>query len=354
MGINSRKVLIVVPPLYILGGVALHYAGLKNYWEGNVEYYQSFKIVRGANRMFAKVWLLLDIINFFFIILFKNPDVVVFNLSLKKGFYSRILYQRVVKILGKKMVIFIHGWNVDSENMLLTAKGKWMMRQADGIIVLAQQFKDKLLKYGINKKILLTTTKVDDALVGDFNVVSDRDYSGKNILFVSRIEKEKGIYEVVNTYALLKPKYKDLKLTFVGDGTELGALKECVAEKGLQDVRFTGRLDGMELAKEYKAANFFFFPSYGEGLPTVVLEAMAFGLPVFSRKVGGLVDFFENDKMGYITDSLNPKDFVDAIEPYIKDENLTRTVSLYNEQYAKVHFMASTVAKFLESYFKTI
>ena len=44
-------------------------------------------------------------------------------------------------------------------------------------------------------------------------------------------------------------------------------------------------------------------------MPTVVLEAMAFGLPILTRNVGGLVDFFKNDKMGFITDSLEPKDF---------------------------------------------
>ena len=70
-------------------------------------------------------------------------------------------------------------------------------------------------------------------------------------------------------------------------------------------------------------------------MPTVVLEAMAFGLPILTRNVGGLVDFFKNDKMGFITDSLEPKDFADAMVPYIKDKELARKVGAYNAQYAK-------------------
>lgn len=354
MKVDTKKILIIVPPLDRLGGVALHYAGLKNYWGGDVEYYQSFKACRGANRLLTKLRLLLDIVNFLFCILFKKTDVIVFNLSLKKGFYSKYHYQRIARALRKKIVIFIHGWNTDCEEMLFTAKGNWIVQHSDGVIVLSRQFKDKLHKYGVNKNIFLTTTKIDDALLGKFNVETDRNYGEKNILFVSRIEKEKGVYEAVDTYALLKPFYKDLTLTFVGDGTELIALKGYVATKGLQDIRFTGRLDGKELADEYIKANFFFFASYGEGMPTVVLEAMAFGLPVFTRKVGGLVDFFENSKMGYITDSLNPDNFAKAMKLYLDDDNLTRSVSLYNARYAKVHFMASIVAKKLKLYLKTV
>ena len=84
---------------------------------------------------------------------------------------------QVAKIFGKKMVVFIHGWDEDSEYMLTKPRGKWIMQNTDGMIVLAQHFKDKLVKYGFKNSILLTTTKVDDALVEDFNVVTGRDYS---------------------------------------------------------------------------------------------------------------------------------------------------------------------------------
>lgn len=354
MDYKLNKILIVVPSLRLLGGVANHYLGLKNFWSGDVGYYQAYNAVRGTNKIVRLLYSALDLVKFSFFIFLHSPKKIVFNLSLKKGFFSRYLYMQVAKIFGKKMVVFIHGWDEDSEYMLTKPRGKWIMQNTDGMIVLAQHFKDKLVKYGFKNSILLTTTKVDDALVEDFNVVTGRDYSKKNILFLARIERTKGVYEAVDTYALLKPKYKDLTLTFVGDGSELPALKKYVEGTGLQEVRFTGRLDGDALINEYKAANFFILTSYGEGMPTVVLEAMAFGLPVFTRKVGGLVDFFENGKMGYISDSLSPKDFAEAMIPYLNNQELSREVSLYNAKYAQEHFMASNVARQLENYFKTI
>lgn len=53
--------------------------------------------------------------------------------------------------------------------------------------------------------------------------------------------------------------------------------------------------------------------------------------------------------MGFISDSLEPKDFAEAMVSYLEDKDLTKTVSLYNAKYAKEHFMASSVAKQIEN-----
>ena len=82
-------------------------------------------------------------------------------------------------------------------------------------------------------------------------------------------------------------------------------------------------------------------------MPTSVLEAMAFGLPIITRSVGSLL-VFEIGKMGDMTESLSPQDFANAVVTYIKDTQLARTVSLYNYNYALSHFMASMVARNIE------
>lgn len=79
---------------------------------------------------------------------------------------------------------------------------------------------------------------------------------------------------------------------------------------------------------------------------------MAFGLPIITRPVGGLVDFFENEKMGEMVDSLKPEDFVPYVEKYLKNRIQTKMTSIYNYQYAKTHFMASEVAKRMENLLK--
>ena len=108
-----------------------------------------------------------------------------------------------------------------------------------------------------------------------------------------------------------------------------------------------GALSGEERLRAYRKADFF-FPSYGEGMPTVVLEAMAFGLPVVTRRVGGLVDFFEDGKMGRITDSLDPNVYADMIEPFLNNPEYCLRTSYYNYQYAQEHFLATKVGRKIE------
>lgn len=348
------KILINTPSLKLLGGVAGHYDGLREFWTENVKY----NTVGSRNALKSgsgKWWLPLDVVKFIIRLLVFRPDVVMVNPSLGKNALRRdFLFVNIAKALGFKVAIFMHGFNLDYAARIDKEWAAKNYNKASLIFVLAQRFKEIMQGWGVTAPICLTTTKVDDNLLRGFDPAKERSFGKKKILFVSRIERAKGIYETVDTFAILKKKYPDVEISFVGDGPELDALKRYVAEKNLSDVRFTGRLSGEALANEYRTANFFFFfTSYGEGMPTVVLESMAFGLPVFTRKVGGLVDFFEDGKMGYITDSLDPKDFAAAMEPYVENEELTKRVSLYNARYAKEHFMASKVAKQIENTIKT-
>ena len=81
---------------------------------------------------------------------------------------------------------------------------------------------------------------------------------------------------------------------------------------------------------------------------------MAFGLPVVTRPVGGLVDFFENGKMGEMVDSFEAEDFVPMVGKYLNDKELTKHTSAYNHEYAKKYFLASQVASRMEKIFSNI
>ncbi len=339
------KILINTPDINDLGGVSNHYLGLKPYWNECVRY-------NSIGSKQTRKWLIpITIIKFIYQLIVFRPNVVILNPSLGNNALIRdFFYLKIAFIFKSKVAVFIHGFNLDYAQKI---NRKWAVNnfnKASMIFVLANRFKEILQDWGITKPICLTTTKVDDNLTKGYNVRENRKFINRNILCLTRIEKAKGIYETVDTYAILKQKYNDLTLTFVGDGSELEALKTYTYKKGLSDVRFTGELKGKELGKEYQNADFFLFiTSYGEGLPTVVLEAMAFGLPIFTRNVGGLADFFENGKMGFTSSSLNPDDFVAAIIPYLQNKELTKRVSYYNALYAKEHFMASNVAKQIEN-----
>lgn len=345
------KILINTPCQKLLGGVANHYLGLKDFWTEDVKYNT---IGKRSQKGKGILWLPWDIAKFIFKLFVFHPDIVLLNPSLGESALKRdFIFMKIACTFGFKVVVFIHGFNLEYAK---SVNKKWIcdnLNRASMVLVLASSFKAILHRWGVKTPITLTTTKVDDKLLEGFNIDSRMNYI-PNILCVTRIEKAKGIYESLDTFHILQQKYPNLTFSLVGDGEELPAVKEYIKDKDIKGVRITGRLDGDNLKNEFKNASFFFFMSYGEGMPTCVLEAMAFGMPIFTRKVGGLVDFFEQDKMGFITDSLDPKDFANAFERFILTPQSYNEVSNYNFYYAKNNFMASSVALKLEEILKQV
>lgn len=336
------KLLINTPDINALGGIANHYLGLIPYWTQDVKYHTTW--VKKRRKLKTPYF----VISFIWKLLTFRPDMVLVNPSMGKAALTRdFIYLKIARSLGFDVSVFIHGFNLDYAK---NANWKWInsnLNKAAHIIVLAQQFKNILIEHGVTTDIQLSTTKVPNEMIEGFDVAS-RTGEVRNILFLSRIEKAKGVYETIDTFAILKQKHPELTLKMVGDGSKLKSLQQYVAQKGIADVEFTGALFGKDIVDAYKKAELFFFTSYGEGMPTVVLEAMALGLPVITRYVGGLCDFFEDGKMGKITNSLDSKEFASLIEPLLMDKEMTKQIALYNHQYAKEHFLASKVAKRME------
>lgn len=348
---NRSKVLILVPPLSSLGGVALHYKELKPYLKDNVSYFQVYK----TKKAFNYYKLVFNYICFLLTLIFKNPSKVVVNLSLKSGFYSKNIYIRVAKFLNKKIIIFIHGWSVSDESLLETKKGQFILNTSDAFIVLSNYIKNKLRSViGDNqKKILLTTTKVDDCLLKDFDITC-RDGIIKKFLFLSRVEKNKGIYLALEIFKLLQRDYPYLEFDIAGDGSAVEQIKQYIIDNAINNVNLLGRLDGENRINAFQNGDLFFLLSESEGMPAALLEAMAFGLPVVTTPVGGIPDFFIDGQMGIMSNSKDPMFYYEKIKKMIESPKLVKSISENNYKYAKEHFYASKVAKSLQNFFNEI
>lgn len=345
------KILINTPRLIPHGGVANHYIGLKHYWSENVLYNPIGK--KGNKSGFGIFMLPKNIISFIKKIRKFNPDIIILNPSLFKSAIIRdMIFLRIAKLMNKKVVVFFHGFNKDTQKKINLKKLSNLLNQCECIFVLANEFANIIKSWGVNVPIYLTTTKVDNELLSDFNI-SSRNGNVKNILFLARITKEKGIFIALDTFKLLLNKYPDLLFRVVGNGPALEDAKKYCIEKDIRNVTFTGALSGKNLIQEYRNADLYLFPTYhAEGMPTSVLEAMAFGLPIISRPIGGLCDFFKNEEMGYLIENLEPSDFALAIEKLILNKEKTKCISLSNHKFAINNFLASTVAKNIENVLK--
>ncbi|MBR3101751.1 MAG: glycosyltransferase family 4 protein [Muribaculaceae bacterium] len=338
------KVLMTVPSFHVLGGVASHYMGLRPHWQGEVVYHT----IGRRRHLPAVVTFLPDLVLFVWRLLFGGFDAVLLNSSFKSHPIRRDgLLLRLCSLFGIPTAVFFHGWNPAVYDAVKSNPTQFVktFNRARFIYVLFSGFAENLKDLGVKSPIRLTTTKVGDEFVKDFDI-ENRDGVIEQILFLARADKAKGLDVTVKAFEIAKQRCPSLRLCVCGDGNALQSAKDYVQAHGISDVTFRGFVKGQEVIECFRDSQLYILPTtHGEGMATSILEAMALGLVVVTRPVGGVMDFFEQDKMGVLLESVDPEDYAEAIIRYVQDPALVRITARHNHEYACDHFMASSVAQ---------
>ena len=138
------------------------------------------------------------------------------------------------------------------------------------------------------------------------------------VLFVGRLEYQKGPDLLLRVAELLSRKLKHAHFVLVGAGAMESSLRDAAAVAGLdQHVHFVGRVP--DVAGLMKAADCLVLPSRWEGMPNVVLEAMASGLPVAAAAVEGVSELLGQSERGLVVDVENPQALALAVERIAED-----------------------------------
>lgn len=347
------KILVNLPDYkHIHGGVTNHFVGLRPHWTEEVEYNRIGKRREGCSGLW---WLPYDYAKFALKCVFRRPDIVLVNPSFNRKAYPRdMMFMKIARMLKVPVAVMFHGWTDSYVKSLNQKKMAETLDRSCGIFLLASDFADQLKRAGVSASITLTTTKVADSLVDGIELPeTGAPKQIRNILFLARVVKEKGIFTTLDTFKLLKNKHPELTLTVAGDGEALEEAMRYADEKGMRDVTFTGHIEGTKIKTAFMEADLYLLPTtHPEGMPTSVLEAMAVGLPVITRPMGGVKDFFEDGKMGFLTESVSAKEYASLIEKLIEHPRIAGEMSAYNARYARLHFLASKVAVKMEAALK--
>ncbi len=355
------KTLVNTPALNKKGGVASYLNTLKSYFPEYVHYFTIGDRGPRESHLLTPFRMQKDYWGFFHKITKESYDILHINPSLGgRALIRDAGFVMIAKALRAKVIVFMHGWNLECEKRIQD-KYLRLFREAffraDAFIVLAQTFRSKLRNWGYTGPVYVETTAIDDRMFEQSKNRTGPYSSGNeafNILFLSRVEKEKGIFEALAAYECVKNRCPVARLVVAGDGGALDAAKTYAHDRKLRDVSFLGHVMGRTKYQVFRQAHCYLFPTYSEGMPTSVLEAMAFGLPVITRPVGGLRDFFENGHMGYMIDSLEPSIFAEALEKLITDPKKCEKIGHFNREYARKRFAASRVARRIKQIYREV
>ncbi len=192
------------------------------------------------------------------------------------------------RLLGLKVVMTHHG--PDYERKKWNGFAKFIIKLgercgvtcANQVICISQTIKEHILKlYGREATVIPNGVNIPPILISEDTLKRFGLQKGKYILAVGRFVKEKGFHDLIDAFVLAKDSLPSIKLVIVGDADHEDEYSRGLKKKAgeAKDVVLTGFLAGQALQEMYSHAGLFVLPSYYEGLPIVLLEAMSFGLP---------------------------------------------------------------------------
>jgi len=186
------------------------------------------------------------------------------------------------------------------------------------------------------------------------------------VLYLSKKSKAKGVYDFLRTIPLVTRKEKDVRFILAGDSvvseefpwhtgrmcnTEK-EIREFIRENGLTDViDIRGEVTGSDKRKVFAESDIFVMPSYSEGMPIVILEAMAAGLPVVATRVGALPEIIEEGKNGFLVEVGNYEDLANKVLILVKDRSLRRQIGGLNRKVVSETFSSKKYVEGLEMVF---
>ena len=255
----------------------------------------------------------------------ESPDVIWSN-SVKSHFLVRAgkLHS------GRKWVAFHHGSTTTNIKMrLYNELDRWSLRGADRVITVCQPFATQMRQRGVEpQRIRVQHMSIRPFAIDELDCEQLRSRLGlktdeKVVLSIGRLSHEKGHGDLIRAFAGMRRSQhsESLKLILVGDGPERERLERIRDENSLEDsVLFTGHQDNVK--PFYGIASVFVLPSYSEGSPNVLLEAMAARVPVVATRVGGVPELVQDGANAILVKAADEGALGGAILRIIEDDTL--------------------------------
>jgi teichuronic acid biosynthesis glycosyltransferase TuaC len=235
-------------------------------------------------------------------------------------------------MLKKPSVIKLHGSDINVMSTLADVRPNlaWGLKNANRVVSVSRALAKKVVDLGADPDRVHV---VRNGINQQQFYVRSRDqarealgYSTKDrwLVFVGFMREAKGVLELVQAFSKIHQEFPDVKLVFVGDGDGREVCEKAAA--GLGDrVMMVGTRPHDEVALWLSAADLFTLPSWNEGTPNVVLEALACGIRVVASDVGGIPDVLDRPELGEMVPAKNAEALAEALrrglsQPYDRAE----------------------------------
>lgn len=283
-----------------------------------------------------------------------NPEIKILHVHVASAasFYRKAKFIQLAKKFKKKIVFHMHSavfkdYYAESNDKEFLLK---IMNMADFFVVLSQSWKEWYSSIGVEaNKIIVVNNPVSEPVRYEFECNAP-----VRMLFLGELLDRKGVWDILKGIVDHKTFFEG-KIKFkIGGNKKEDEIKKFIIDNGLQNfVEFEGWVAGEKKWKLLNWANLVILPSFNEGLPITLLEAMAYSCALISTPVGGIPEILHDGENGKMVTPGNSEEIAAAIKYYV--DNTDQIEVHGNESYRKVKpFLPETVFGQIETVYGSL
>jgi glycosyltransferase involved in cell wall biosynthesis len=275
------------------------------------------------------------------------------------SFRRKHMVARIARFFRLRTIFHVHGAAFDifykGASPAMKNRISSTLRSATLVIALSEEWRRRLEKMEPEARIRVLPNPVDcdffEAAVQKRTPVPE---GGGTLLFLGAFGKRKGVFDLLAAMDSVRMSRPDAMLELGGD-QEVKAVRDIISERGLSaNVRVLGWVRGDDKIAAFGRAHILVLPSYQEGLPISVLEALAAGLPIVTTPVGGIPELIDEGVNGLLVEPGDTEALAGAIVMLLGDTGLMSSMSGANLKLVREGYDAPTIARRLVSWYHEI
>lgn len=259
-----------------------------------------------------------------------QPDFLLTYYVLEHGYLATKLGQ----LLNKPAVIYAIGSDINCFfyqhipiGQRIKDRGVQALNNCQKVIAASNDLKKKIIKLGIeSSKIEVVPFGVDQKIfypVPQKQTRQDLNLSlrSKIILYIGSLALSKGLFYLIQAFRKVKDKLPNTQLILIGEGSDKSTLLCLTKTLNLRrDVRFYGSKPHKEINLWIAGADIVCLPSFSEGMPLVIKEALCCGKPVVATKIGGVMEVIKRSDIGFLVEPKNSRQLADVLIEGLKKQ----------------------------------
>ena len=249
----------------------------------------------------------------------KDIKIVHIHASSDASFWRKRLIVRLAKRRGKKVIFHCHSGRFADFRLRHTDKVDTLLRMCDVVVALSAEWKEYFESIGCRRVVIIKNVIAPPT-------PADAPRDGKiHLLFLGLISRNKGIYDIVEVIGAHQAEWRGKITLHIGGNGEIDTLMSKLKETGIEDIaRFEGWVDREKKRALLNGADIYICPSYREGVPVAILEAMSYRKPIITTPAGGIPSIVTDGVNGLLVEAGNKEAIYEAITKLVDNPALCR------------------------------